>query len=869
MVQGAANPKSRLKPKIVRPLLAGLIAAGFVLVADLVGFLVSTPGAFAALHPSSLAASAGVTILLGLLAGFAIFIGGRFAAAKGPAAAWSVSPLARAAQTGPGFVAALLLAAVPIALAVPVRARLLPGSPRLTALVDLVALVLALGMVRLGTRAAARWPRPLRATTLGITLSVLALGAAAVAISARPYLVSRGLLEGVLLAVACLAGASTLLLARPPTRALVLRRLAVAGWVGLGILTLVAIDRSERARGLAVTEIRPARWVVVDAGQKVDLDGDGFSPIFGGGDCNDLRASVHPDAIQIPGNGIDENCSGYDRRVAFPFPRRPVSSPLPSTVPAPSLVILITIDSLRADRLGAYGSRRNVTPNLDALTKESVVFQRAYTGAPTTRLAIPMLVTGRYLPEIRWNKNLHPWGVAQENVTIGETFRAAGWKTAAFVTAWMFKREWGYVQGFQHIDTRFAYGFGRGKVYTSVTSPQIVEAALRWIGRNRREKIFAWMHLFDPHISYTPHEGIPNFGEGSIGLYDGEVFFTDRALGTLFARLRALGLEDRTAIVVMADHGEMLGEHGQTVHNTVVWEEAARIPLLFRVPGVRPRRVRSVTSHIDVTPTLLDLARIDRGREQLSGASLVPELLGMEDAGREIVTEVRYPSAMRALVGPRYKLTENMRTGTVALYDLSQDPGEIRDVASDHAAIAQRMRSKLKAWHAHFAGVEMEKALADVLVDRLPREADRLDIRFANGIELVGVDLGKRLATADDTNLRTRFFLRATRNIQSDCRVRVQFYLKGRPGALKGCGEHVPGGGLVPFTLFPRNALVEDTITLRYKGGTGDAEGRLAIVCNRRAVRPRAGPNVLRDGRVDIGKVRIQRDSPRRVRTKR
>jgi hypothetical protein len=234
-----------------------------------------------------------------------------------------------------------------------------------------------------------------------------------------------------------------------------------------------------------------------------------------------------------------------------------------------------------------------------------------------------------------------------------------------------------------------------------------------------------------------------------------------------------------------------------------------------------------------------------------------------------MVTEIRYPSAMRALVGPRYKLTENMRTGTVALYDLRRDPGELQDVADDQPAIARRMRSKLKAWHAHFAGVELERALADVVVARLPREAERFDVRFPNGIELVGVDLGPRLVTADDTNLRTRLFFRARRSIQTDCHVRVQFYLNERPEALHGCGGHVPGGGLVPFSLFPRGALVQDTITLRYKGGTGEAEGRLALVCNRRAVRPGAGPRVLRDGRVDLGKVRLQRDSARKTRTKR
>jgi len=743
--------------------------------------------------------------------------------------------------------------------AVPIRAKLIPSTPEAAGAIDLGAVVVALALFYLVSKVVGKRlrfsPSP---RALGIAVGIATIGVGGWGAAARAWLLPRGLLDLVLLGVAALA-VTAALLALPRTLPSPSRRRL--GWLGativtlFGIVALIAVDSSQAARTEDVVSIRPTRWLVVDVASKVDLDGDEYSSLFGGRDCDDFDPFINPDAIPIPGNGVDENCSGHDHVAVLPWPERPSFVPLPDGVPEPQSILLLTVDSLRWDHLSFHGYPKKTSPNIDRLAKRSVVFERAYTSAPTTRLAVPMMMTGRYGPEIRWNKTLNPWGINPETKTLGEIFGEAGWSTAAFVTAWMFKREWGYTRGFDHVDTRYAHGFGRGKVYKSSPAPHLVKGALEWLSKHKDERTLVWIHFFEPHINYVPHPGGPDFGSDKIGLYDGEIFYMDRFIGRLFRQIRKMGLEGRTAVFFLADHGELLGEHGQTVHNTVVWEEAARIPLYVHVPAIEPREVSSVTSIIDLPPTLLNLAGIDAGRYRMSGASLVPELLGRPVPEREVITEIRYPSLARALIGQRYKLIEDLRSSTSALYDLSRDPGELEDISAKHPEVVGAMEERLQAWQDYYAGRELLEAVQQATVEELPEGVERVDVRFPNGVVIEAIDLGRRSVDRDDTSLPIRLYLRTEGLVKEDCKLHVRFLKGTKTARLKGTGSHAPCGGVVPFRYFPKDALIEDVFVVRWRGEDGVMSGRLALFCDGERIRAVDGSHVLPGGQLDLGRI--------------
>jgi arylsulfatase A-like enzyme len=840
-----ASPISR------RIVASATFAASFVFLADLAGWLLRTPGAARSLRVLSVVTALGASIAVGLGLGIGMALLVRLARASGPAAAWSARPLAKAGGAIAGLAAGLVAAAIPVVVAVPVRSVLLVGPAWRVALVDFAAIAIAFGAFAFASGATARrWPRPIPWRALGVVSFVLAIGAAISGVVFRPRLAPMGLLD--LVDVAMLAGAALASFVFWPTGPRV--RLAIGAASTFAVVALALAQWSESARAAPTVETRPGRWAVVDAARRVDLDRDGFSPLFGGGDCNDFDSWVNPEAVPVPGNGIDESCSGHDRVARLPWPKRPAFVPLPSNVPPPRSIILVTIDSLRADRLGLYGYSKRTSPNIDAFARTGVVFRRAYSAGPATWIAMPTLVTGRYQPEIRWNKALFPWGLSHDHTTIGEIMTRAGYTTAAFITAWMFLPEWGYTQGFEHIDTEYADGWGNGQVYRSITSPQIVDKTLAWLESHKGDRFFAWMHLFDPHVNFQPHPDVPSFGPGDPGLYDGEVFYTDRALGTFFRRLTELGLDRTTAVVLMADHGEMLGEHGLTLHNRVVWEEASHIPLVVRVPGIAPREVRAVTSHIDIPETLLNLAGIDATPYRMSGATLVPDLLGHSDPDREVVSEVRYKGIQRALITKRWKLMENTETGTYALYDIPRDPGELHDLATREPDIVRSMRERLQAWKEYVAGREVLETIDEMTVKAVPRHADRLAARFSNGIELVAADFDDRRVDTADPTLPVKTYWRVRRRVTQDCAYRLGFLQHGRVADMKGSGQLRPAMGIVPFRYFPIGKILEEVVVVRRRRSHGRLDGLLSLICDGERLKAR-GPHVDRERWIPLGSI--------------
>jgi arylsulfatase A-like enzyme/Tfp pilus assembly protein PilF len=371
-------------------------------------------------------------------------------------------------------------------------------------------------------------------------------------------------------------------------------------------------------------------------------------------------------------------------------------------------LVVITLDTTRADRLGPYGYANAGTPNLEALAHDGVLFEHATTAAPITLPAHSSLFTGRFPPQhgVRDNGG---YFLSDNEQTLAETLKARGYATGGFIAAYVLDSKWGIAQGF---DTYFDdFDLSKYKVFSmgAIQRPgnEVVDHALPWIDQHRTSPFFAWVHLYDAHTPYAPPEPFKSRFPGNP--YQGEISFADSQVGRVVQFLRDRGILDRTVIVVMGDHGESLGDHGEDGHGFFIYESVTHVPLFIRAPfsAMQGRRVADPVRSVDVMPTVLDLLGLPKpAGVTIDGQSMAPLMTGARaELGLEAYAEAVYPlhhfgwSDLRALRQGRFKLIAAPRP---ELYDLQDDPREENNLYGARKTLGDRMIGRLTEMEAHF-----------------------------------------------------------------------------------------------------------------------------------------------------------------------
>jgi arylsulfatase A-like enzyme/Tfp pilus assembly protein PilF len=357
-------------------------------------------------------------------------------------------------------------------------------------------------------------------------------------------------------------------------------------------------------------------------------------------------------------------------------------------------ILLITIDTLRADHVGAYGATTGATPTLDALSSRGVRFDRADTAVPLTGPSHATLLTGQYPPAHGVRGNV-VFTLGNRYPTAAMRLKKLGYATAAFVGAYPVAAAFGFAQGFDAFDESF-HESNPGEQGAERRANDVSDAATRWLASAPRP-YFAWLHYYDPHAPYDPPE--PFRSRFAQRAYDGEIAFTDQQIARVLDTVRASGRDSNTIVVVVADHGEGLGDHGELTHGVLIYQSTMRVPLLIAGPGIEAgRTVKIPVATIDVLPTLLGFAGAAPDRD-LPGRDLRPVLDGRTIPDDPLYSESLFGrlnmhwATLRGWTAGSWKLITGANT---ELYDLDRDPSEQHDLASAESQRVDRMRDQLQ-----------------------------------------------------------------------------------------------------------------------------------------------------------------------------
>ncbi len=370
-------------------------------------------------------------------------------------------------------------------------------------------------------------------------------------------------------------------------------------------------------------------------------------------------------------------------------------------------VVLISIDTCRADYLSCYGYPRETTPNIDQLAAEGIRFENVISPVPLTLPGHSSMLTGT-IPVYHSVHDNIGFRLGQEQLTLAEILRQKGFRTGAVISAFVLDSQFGMDQGFDSYNDHFEKqhkAIDRSERLGDETS----RVANEWIEQNKEDNFFLFVHYYDPHYQYVPPEPFASkFGDSP---YAGEIAFTDHCIGQVLDKLKELGLYDSTLMIITSDHGETLGEYGEQTHSYYIYQSAIKVPLIFRLPNMSSgKTVKDLVGLVDIVPTVCNLLDIEvpgqvQGKD-LSHAALgipgeEPDSVYLQILGTGWPSRRKWLGLWRGVRTRRYTYARwKDRGGMRVLYDQEEDPLEMRNLIGNptYAEVEQQMEKRLQCW---------------------------------------------------------------------------------------------------------------------------------------------------------------------------
>ena len=392
-------------------------------------------------------------------------------------------------------------------------------------------------------------------------------------------------------------------------------------------------------------------------------------------------------------------------------------------------VVLISIDTCRADRLGCYGYRRKTSPNIDAVAAEGVIFEHAVTSVPITLPSHSSMLTGT-IPLYHRVRDNNNYRLDSSNITLAEILRDNGFATGAIIGAFVLDSLFGLDQGFDSYEDDIEEKKDEPRVYYNERkAEEVTRLANIWLEDHRGDEFFLFLHYFDPHAPYVKHK---RFALPFVKyLYDGEIAYTDRCIGQVINKLKDLNLYDSTLLIITADHGESLGQHSEQTHGFFIYHSTLHVPLIFKVPGgPKGRRIESLAGLIDIVPTVCGLLGIEApGCVQGKDLSASFSTASTPDKSQRFL----YCESLMATkfdIGPLLGLVNNrwkyIYTAEPELYDLAKNRSETKNMLQRQAEQAGIMQNQLRSI--------LEKSN----VNTIPAGKVTLDAQTRNRLESLG-----------------------------------------------------------------------------------------------------------------------------------
>jgi arylsulfatase A-like enzyme len=547
------------------------------------------------------------------------------------------------------------------------------------------------------------------------------------------------------------------------------RALGLAGGaLALTTATLVWLGADLETKYIAITA-SPALDALIGVVRVAnDLDGDGFGSLLGEGDCAPFDPAIHPGAIDLPDNGIDENCDGHDFTLRDVAAAPGADKQIPPRFHKDWNVLLLTIDDLRYDHttFGGYADspkHRDTTPRLAELVKQSVSF--AFTNAPSagTMASIPAILTSKYFHSgIALDESPRPPGtppgILPENTTLPEIMKRKGYATAV-VSSHVWWNHWGFEQGVDDYDNSIAPTDDPFRV----AADRVTDHVLAWVSRHQASRWFLWAHYIDPHGRYVAHPDVVDYGSSEPDLYDAEIKWTDQQVGRLLDQLRRLPSWPDTIVIITSDHGDSMGEHNVPLgtHGTALYRELQHVPMIFAIPDNPPRVVHGAVTNLDIVPTVAALCDIDVHDLSFEGRSLVPQLFydHAEDRDRIVFAETNAPQKERAAISERWKLIYYFGSNLYELFDLAADPWEHANLAPQAPPAFAVMKQALQGWMDRVMFVrdplynQAFRQLSDVVLAAAPVPPVQTAGQTLDGITILGAGIADGGAAAPDAKL--------------------------------------------------------------------------------------------------------------------